>query len=131
MRHLNYTTSSEAAGKEDTRVESRIETQYGQHPAETITLIPETTNDASSIHAFTDGSKSAKGVGTGIAIYKSIVLIKSLRYKLNNSCTNNQAEELAILKALQHIQKSRQPQYTRTAVSHWTPSETAVYTQLS
>ena len=87
---------------EDTRVEPRIETQYWQHPAETITLIPESTNDASSIHAFTDGSKSAKGVGAGIAIYKSGVLIKSLRYKLNNRCTNNQAEQLAILKALQH-----------------------------
>jgi len=29
-------------------------------------------------------------------------LIKSLKYKLNNRCTNNQAEHLAILTALQH-----------------------------
>lgn len=29
-------------------------------------------------------------------------LIKSLKYKLNARCTNNQAEQLAILKALQH-----------------------------
>jgi len=70
--------------KEDTRVETRIETQYWQHPAETINLLPEITKDASSIQAFTDGSKSEKGVGAGIAIYKSGVFIKSLRYKLND-----------------------------------------------
>jgi ribonuclease HI len=29
-------------------------------------------------------------------------LIKSLKYKLNNRCTNNQAKQLVILKALQH-----------------------------
>jgi len=86
----------------DTTVETRIGTQYWQHPAETITLLPETTKDASTIQAFTDGSKSEKGVGTGIAIYKSGVLIKSLRYKLNDRCTNNQAEQLVILKALQY-----------------------------
>jgi len=33
---------------------------------------------------------------------KNKLLIKSLRYKLNNRCTNNQAEQLAILKALQY-----------------------------
>ena len=33
---------------------------------------------------------------------KNRLLIKSLRYKLNDRCTNNQAEQLAILKALQY-----------------------------
>ena len=37
-----------------------------------------------------------------MAIYKSGDLIKSLKYKLNKKCTNNQSEQLAILKALQH-----------------------------
>jgi ribonuclease HI len=46
---------------------------------------------------------SEKGVGAGLAIYKYAVLINSLKYKLNNRCTNNQAEQLAIQKALQHM----------------------------
>jgi hypothetical protein len=91
-----------SCGKEDTRVETRIGTQYWQHPAKTITLLPEITKDTSTIQVFTDCSKSEKGVGAGIAIYKSGDLIKNFKYKLNNRCTNNQAEQLAILKALQY-----------------------------
>ena len=37
-----------------------------------------------------------------MAICRSGDLIKSLKYKLNKKCTNNQAEQLAILKVLQH-----------------------------
>jgi ribonuclease HI len=78
-------------------------TQYWQHPAETITFLSEETKDTRTVQIYTDGSKSKKGVGAGIAIYMSGDLIKSLKYKLNNRCTNNhQAEKLAILKALQH-----------------------------
>ena len=40
-----------------------------------------------------------------MAIYKSGDLIKSLKYKLNKKCTNNQSEQLAILKVLQHTVK--------------------------
>ena len=37
-----------------------------------------------------------------MVIYRSGDLIKSLKFKLNKKCTNNQAEQLAILKVLQH-----------------------------
>jgi ribonuclease HI len=40
-------------------------------------------------------------VGAEIAIYKFGDLIKGLKYKPNIRCTNNQAQQLAILKALQ------------------------------
>jgi len=77
-------------------------TQYWLHPAETINFLSEETKDTSTVQVYTDGSKSEKGVGAGIAIYMTGELIKNLKYKLNNRCTNNQAEQLAILKALQH-----------------------------
>jgi len=77
-------------------------TQYWQHPAETITFPSEETKGTSTVQIYTNGSKSEKGVGAGIAIYMSGDFIKSLKYKLNARCTNNQAEQLAILKALQH-----------------------------
>ena len=76
--------------------------QYWQHPAETVTFLSEETKDTSTVQIYTDDSKSEKGVGAGIAICMSGDLIKSLKYKLNNRCTNNQAEQLAILKVLQH-----------------------------
>ena len=78
-------------------------TKYWLHPAETITFLSEETKDTSTVKIYTDGSKSEKGVGAGIAIYMSGDLVRTLKYKLNNRCTNNQVEQLAILKALQHM----------------------------
>ena len=56
----------------------------------------------SPLHIYTDGSKTVKGVGSGIAIYRSDQNIKTLQRKLNKKCTNNQAEQFAILKALEY-----------------------------
>jgi ribonuclease HI len=52
---------------------------------------------------FTDGSKSEHGVGAGIAIFIQSKLVHQLRYTLHNRCYNNQAEQLAIVKALEKI----------------------------
>jgi len=90
-------------GKEITKVDTRMGTKYWLHPAETITFLSEETKDTSTVQIYTDGSKSEKGVGAGIAIYMSGDLVKTLKYKLNNRRTNNQAEQLVILKALQHM----------------------------
>jgi ribonuclease HI len=62
-------------------------------------------------------------VGAGIAIYKFGDLIKSLKYKLNIIWTNNQAEELAILKALQytvniHAAVKTATVYTDSRITH-------------
>ena len=46
-------------------------------------------------------------MGSGIVIYRHGQNIKTLQYKLNKKCTNNQAEQLAILKALQYIDKTQ------------------------
>jgi len=78
-------------------------TKYWLQPAETITFLLEETKDTSAIQIYTDGSKPEKGVGAGIAISISGDLVKTLKYKLNKRYTNNQAEQLGILKALQHM----------------------------
>ena len=68
------------------------------HPAETTTTLNDKNEDTSSLQIFTDGSKTEQGVGTGIAIYRSGIHTNSLKYRLTKRCTNNQAEQLAILK---------------------------------
>jgi hypothetical protein len=88
--------------EKDIKVETRIGTQYWQHPAETITLLPEINKNTSTIQIYTDGSNSENGVGAGITIYKFGDVFKRLKYKLNNRCTNSQAEQLVILKAVQY-----------------------------
>jgi ribonuclease HI len=47
-----------------------------------------------------DGSNSEQGVGSGVAVFKGKALTEQLKYKLNQKCSNNQAEQLAIVKAL-------------------------------
>jgi ribonuclease HI len=68
----------------------------------------------STIQIFTDGSKSEQGVGAGIVIFKSGNLINSLKYRLNKRCTNNQAEQLAILRALDYTENIETEDKTAT-----------------
>jgi ribonuclease HI len=53
------------------------------------------------------GSKTDKGVGSGIAIFESGTYIKSIQRRLNEKCTNNQAEQLAISAALQYVERTQ------------------------
>jgi ribonuclease HI len=57
----------------------------------------------SPLQIYTDGNKTKKGVGSEIVIYTYGQNIKTLQCKLNKKCTNNQAEQLSILKALKYI----------------------------
>ena len=52
-------------------------------------------------HIFTDGSKSEQGLRSGVAVFIGKVLTEELKFKLDNRCSNNQAEQLAIVKALE------------------------------
>ena len=56
---------------------------------------------------FTDGSKSEQGVGSGVAIFTGKVFTEQLKLKLDDRCTNNQAEQLAIVKALEVTEKQQ------------------------
>jgi len=59
-------------------------------------------------HIFTDGSKSEQGVGSGVAVFTWKVLTEQLKFKLDNRCCNNQAEQLAIIKALEVIESQQE-----------------------
>ncbi len=66
-------------------------------------MTDEGNEEDSPLQIYTDGSKTEKGVGSGIAIYRYGRNIRTLQFKLNKECTNIQAEQLAILKALEAI----------------------------
>jgi len=57
------------------------------------------------IQAYTDGSKSYLAVGAGVVICIDNNIIKTMQYRLNERCSNNQTKQMAILKALEYIQK--------------------------
>jgi hypothetical protein len=82
--------------REEVLVDRYMRVKYWYLPAETIIFPTESNEAAGLIQIFTDGSKSEQGVGEGIAIFRSGNHFKSLQYRLNKRCTNNQAEQLAI-----------------------------------
>ena len=55
-----------------------------------------------------------KGVGAGIAIFKSGHHIKSLQCRLTKRCTNNMAEQFAILTALKYTETLQTTDKTAT-----------------
>jgi hypothetical protein len=106
--------------KEKLLVDCDMEVKYWQHPAETLIFLTGNNEETSTIQIFTDRSKSEQGVGAGVAIFKSGIHITSLQYKLNKRCTNNQAEQQAILRALEYTENlqtedTKRPPYTQTA----------------
>ena len=59
---------------------------------------------------------SEQRVGAGVAIFKSDDHIASLKYRLNKRCANNQAEQLAILRALEYTENMQTED--KTAIIH-------------
>jgi ribonuclease HI len=79
------------------------------HPANKVTIMEPETNKTYPLEIYTDGSKDANSVGAGVAIYQRKQLTKQNKYRLRGYCTNNQAEQIAILKALELLQEMETP----------------------
>ena len=85
------------------------QTQYDRemenwnHPTTHVKITEGYEDSSRPIQAYTDGSKNDLGVGAGIAIFLDNNLTATLKYRLNGQCTNNQAEQMGILKALEYI----------------------------
>jgi ribonuclease HI len=81
-----------------------MELENWTHPATHIKITEGEEESLHPIQAYTDGSKSDLGVGAGVVIFLGNEIIKTMQYRLNERCTNNQAEQMAILKALEYTQ---------------------------
>ena len=71
------------------------------HPSQKVQILEKSKEENYSILIYTDGSKTEAGVGAGIVIYNQEGTTQELRYRLGSRCSNNQAEQVAILRALQ------------------------------
>ena len=77
--------------------------KYWPHLAKVITNQEVENYEEATISAYTDGSKFQKGVGSGVVLFKGSDIITRQKLKLEDRCSNNQAELLAIHKALEEI----------------------------
>jgi len=109
-----YYQLTRGSTNEEAQTDCDMGVKHWHHPAETITFLTEDNEETSTIQIFTDGSKSEQGAGAGIAIFESGNHIKSLKCRLNKRCTNNQAEQLAILGALQYTENIQTEDKTAT-----------------
>jgi hypothetical protein len=86
-------------------IDREVDRKHWQHPADGAKNIEADDHKDQLIHAYTDGSKIRNRVGSGVAICFGAELALQETFKVDNRCTNNQAEQLAITKALEAIGK--------------------------
>ena len=71
------------------------------HSARRANILETSDSISSATQIYTDGSKIGGKVGAGVAIYTDNTLVRQCKYKLQDCCSNNQAEQIAILKSLE------------------------------
>jgi len=81
-----------------------LEVRYWPHPADIPLIRAPTEIPPNVINIFTDRSKIGGKVGAAAAIIKDDIVLHQSKYKLHKRYSNNQAEQVAILKALEQIQ---------------------------
>ena len=79
------------------KIDREVELNQLPHPADFVHVTETNGCDDQTIRIYTDGSKGERGV----VIFIRNELIACHKFKLNHRCSNNQAEQLAIVKALE------------------------------
>lgn len=87
-------------------IDLEVDPKNWPHPAEVAAFIVGKEYGNETIHMYTDGSRNEQGVGAGVAMFSGNELVTTLKYRLDNRCSNNQAEQLAIAKALEALEKT-------------------------
>jgi ribonuclease HI len=90
--------------RQNRQLDHEEEPKYWTHPADLVRISEQGEEKEHTIHIYTDGSRNEHGVGSGSAICIQNKLTRQLKYKLHDRCSHNQAEQMAILKALQAIE---------------------------
>ena len=88
------------------------------HPARQLNIMEICDSTPYCTEIYTDGSKIGGKVRAGAVIYVDQVLKKQYKHKLQNCCSNNQAEQLRVLKSLEEL----------TSLSHHNTRTVAIYT---
>ena len=104
MQKITMWYQNKKAQNQGTTIDTALHYTKWLHPADTVEFTEKQENKAYTYEIYTDGSKGDFGVGSGIAIFIENKLSHHLQYKLHDRCSNNQAEQIAILKALEKIE---------------------------
>jgi hypothetical protein len=114
-------------GNQTHAIDREVELKYWQRPADEAKILETGEHKDQIIHAYTDGSKTRHGVGSGLALYIRTDVALQEKFKLDSRCSNNQAEQLAIAKALEAIGKIDITEYTPRTATIYTDSKISIY----
>jgi len=70
--------------------------------------------------------KNENGVGAGITIFVKGKIEEKLKYKHHDNCSNNQAEQLAIVKAMEALENTNIRNSRRRIVTMYTDSKVTI-----
>jgi hypothetical protein len=62
------------------------------HPARRVTIMETSAQTTYPTDIYTDGSKVGGSVRAGVAIYSDKRLVRQCKYRLQNCCSNNEAD---------------------------------------
>jgi ribonuclease HI len=94
-----------------------LEVRYWPRPAEIPLIRAPTEISHNVINIFTGGSKIGGKVEAAAVIIQDDTVLHQSQYKLYEKCSNNQAEQVAILKALEQLLNLQLPEESeKTAV---------------
>jgi len=112
---------------ENQLLDHETEHQDWTHPADTVRITEQNETMEHTIHIYTEGSKTDQGVWSRIAIYINNKLTHQIKHKLNNRCSNNQAEQTAILKVLHALEAIKLDNNTPRTVKVFTDSKITTF----
>ena len=71
-----------------------------------------------TVELYTDGSKIGDSVGAAGVIFVKGNLVHQLQFKLHGHCSNNQAEQIGILKTLENWKNYRREKIMRNGLPY-------------
>jgi ribonuclease HI len=108
----------------NTEYDTPLEVRYWRHPAELATIHEVENGTRYTTEIYTDGSKTGDNVGAAGIIHVNGKMVHQLKFKLHGHCSNNQAEQIAILKVLEkselqdgHDNSKRMAMYTDSRIT--------------
>ena len=106
-------------GSQTQEIDHVVEHKNWPHPAEGAIIIEEEETNDSTVLAYTDGSKSELGIGSGTVIFIGNEIATQIKSRLDSKCSNNEAEQIAIINALEAVATLNVPEKRpRTAMIH-------------
>jgi len=100
-----------------------MDVRYWRHPAELPTIREVENGTTYAAEVYTEGSKIGDNVGAAGIIFVNGKLVHQLKFKLHAHCSNNQAEQVAILKALEQLEKLQEGQDNERRAAIYTDSK--------